>query len=89
MKGLNVMKKIISLLLIFVLACAMLVSCGEPENPVDPDAILNIDPNLPVEEGFGLDGKTPTELSNFKYKELSDGTVAITGCYIDKMNTLS
>ncbi len=88
MKGLNVMKKIISLLLIFVLACAMLVSCGETEPPVDPDAILNIDPNLPVEEGFGLEGKTPTDLALFKTEELADGTVKIKGCKIEDMNKL-
>lgn len=91
MKGLNVMKKIISLLLVFVLACGMLASCNGPEQPpvTDPDGILTLDPNLPVEEGFGLDGKTPTDIKLFKYKELEDGTISITGAYIEEMNKLT
>ncbi len=84
------MKKIISLLLVFVLACTALVSCGGGggEQTSDPDTILNIDPNLSVDAGYGLDGKTPTDASNFKFKELADGTIAITGSYIDKLKDL-
>jgi hypothetical protein len=87
MKGKNVMKKIISLIMVVAMACLAFVAC----TPANTDqtsgnaqsTVATLDPNLPAEEGFGLAGETPTDVSVFKYKELKDGTVAITGTYAD------
>jgi hypothetical protein len=94
------MKKIIALLLALTLCCGALASCGE--TTVDPtqgttattvDAnkpgVPTIDPNLPVDEGFGLGGETPSPVSLFKYKVLENGTVKITGTYIEEANKLT
>ena len=86
------MKKIISLIMVVVMMCLALASCtvtpptteptGTTEPTVDgttaPSATV---PGGPADAGFGLDGETPTDVSVFKYKELKDGTVSITGTY--------
>jgi hypothetical protein len=100
MKGIIVMKKIIALILALTVCLGMLVSCGDTGDnntpadttPVGTTAptveVPTLDPNLPADEGFGLGGETPSALEIFKYKELADGTVMITGTYTDKANAL-
>ena len=95
MKGKNVMKKIISLILVALMACLAFASCtpaattadpgttAEPETPDTPD-VPNVDTTVPGGEAdptFGLNGETPSATDLFKYKELKDGTVSITGVY--------
>jgi hypothetical protein len=90
------MKKIISLIMVVALLCAAvsaLVSCGDNEGAgTTTEATLEpvfnpLDSGVAVEEGYGLNGAAPTSLEYFKYKELEDGTVKITGTYIEKLNT--
>jgi hypothetical protein len=59
----------------------MLVGCA-PNNTEDPDQGLNfVVPEGPADPGFGLNGETPTDLKYFKYEEIEDGTIAITGTF--------
>ena len=92
MKGKNVMKKIISLILVALMACLAFASCtpaattadpGTTAEPETPD-VPNVDTTVPGGEAdptFGLNGETPSATDLFKYKELKDGTVSITGVY--------
>lgn len=60
---------------------ATLAGCA-PDEPQDPDDGLEfIVPEGPADETFGLNGETPTDISYFKYEEIDDGTIAITGTY--------
>lgn len=93
------MKKIIALILALTICLGALVSCGgtgdtetttEPTTTTAPVAgVPTLDPNLPADEGFGLNGETPSPVDIFKYKELADGTIMITGTYTDKANALT
>ncbi len=91
------MKKIISLIMVVALLCvavSALVSCGDNEGTGTTTQATTLEPvfnpldaSVAVDEGYGLNGETPTSLEYFKYKELSDGTIKITGTYIEKLNT--
>ena len=78
--------------MVVVMTCLALASCTpaattEPTGTTDPagttagaNSGVTV-PDGPADAGFGLNGETPTDIANFKYKELADGTVSITGTY--------
>ena len=77
--------------MVVVMMCLALASCTvtppttEPTGTTEPTAAGVVPPSNvpagPADAGFGLNGETPTDVSVFKYKELKDGTVSITGTY--------
>lgn len=87
------MKKIISLIMVLAMMCLAFASCGEIGTTGGTDGttagdqpsntVATLDPNLPVEDGYGLNGETPTDLSIFKTQVLKDGTVKIKGVYAE------
>lgn len=48
-----------------------------------PAPAVTIDPSLPVDPTYGLNGETPTDLAVFKTQTLADGTVKIKGVYTE------
>ena len=73
------MKKIISLILALAIACFAFASCTPAETTAY--SVQTHDPNLPAEDGYGLNGETATSADVFKTKVLANGTVSITGVY--------
>ncbi len=72
---------VLALSLVLCIMMAMLVGCT-PTQTEDPDDGLEfIVPEGEPDPDFGLNGETPTELKYFKYQELDDGTIAITGTF--------
>lgn len=74
---------VLALSLVLCVMMAMLVGCSNPANTTeDPDQGLEfIVPAGEPDPDFGLNGETPTALEYFKYEEIEDGTIAITGTF--------
>lgn len=70
------MKKILVLIMVVAMACLALFACT-PAATTEP----------PMTDG--LEGKTPTDASVFKYEEMSDGTIKITGVYTQETGLTS
>jgi hypothetical protein len=78
------MKKILILIMVVAMASLALFACTPAATTPQQTTPAATEPpvvELPPDPGYGLDGKTPTDVSVFKYKELKDGTIAITGVY--------
>jgi hypothetical protein len=78
-------RAILMIVLAFVLCALMVVlaGCNEPATTTqEPEPEFKV-PEGPADPTYGLNGETPTELSYFKYKDYEDGTIIITGTFVE------
>ena len=76
-------KAMLMVVLAFVLCALMVVlaGCNEPAVTTEPEPEFKV-PEGPADPTYGLNGEIPTDISYFKYAEYEDGTIIITGTYV-------